>query len=86
MKQPIKTNQFVAELNRPVRQIPGLKRLLDTQQLALELNRPIRQIRSLVQARKIPVIKLGWRTNLFDVDKVLKALSKFEIPAVGDKK
>jgi hypothetical protein len=56
-----------------------MKRLLDTNQLAAELNRPVRQIRSLVQAKKIPVLKIGWRTNLFDPDKVIKALARFEI-------
>jgi hypothetical protein len=62
-----------------------MKRLLDTNQLALELNRPVRQIRSLVQAKKIPVLKIGWRTNLFDPEKVIKALQGFEIPAVTAK-
>jgi hypothetical protein len=59
-----------------------MKRLLDTKQLAAELNRPVRQIRSWVAGRKIPVCKIGWRTNLFDLDKVLKALERFEIPSV----
>jgi hypothetical protein len=62
-----------------------MKRLLDTNQLALELNRPVRQIRSLVHAKKIPVLKIGWRTNLFDPDAVIKALARFEIKAVDQK-
>jgi hypothetical protein len=62
-----------------------MKRLLDTNQLALELNRPVRQIRSLVQAKKIPVLKIGWRTNLFDPDAVMKALARFEIKEISAK-
>jgi len=62
-----------------------MKRLLNTVELAAELNRPVRQIRSFVAAKKIPVLKIGWRTNLFDPDKVIKALARFEIPAVGAK-
>jgi len=62
-----------------------MKRLVDTNQLALELGRPVRQIRSFVQAKKIPVLKIGWRTNLFDPDKVRAALARFEIPAVDAK-
>jgi len=60
----------------------SMTKLLDTNELALELNRPVRQIRSWVAGKKIPVCKIGWRTNLFDLDKVLKALERFEIPAV----
>jgi hypothetical protein len=62
-----------------------MKRLLDTNQLALELNRPVRQIRSMVAAKKIPVLKIGWRTNLFDPDKVIKALEHFEVKAIDAK-
>jgi hypothetical protein len=60
-----------------------MKRLLSTSELAAELNLPIRQIRGFVQAKKIPVLKIGWRTNLFDPDKVIKALARFEIKEVG---
>jgi hypothetical protein len=59
-----------------------MKRLLDTNQLAQELGRPVRQIRTFVQTGKIPVIRVGWRTNLYDLDRVIKALSKFEIKEV----
>jgi hypothetical protein len=62
-----------------------MKRLLNTIELAAELNRPVRQIRSFVAAKKIPVLKIGWRTNLFDLDKVLEALQRFEIKEVGTK-
>jgi hypothetical protein len=62
-----------------------MKRLLNTNELAAELNRPVRQIRSFVAAKKIPVLKIGWRTNLFDPDKVIKALARFEIKEVDAK-
>jgi hypothetical protein len=62
-----------------------MKRLLNTNELALELNKSARQIRYLVDARKIPVLRIGYRTNLFDLDKVLKALARFEIPEVSAK-
>jgi hypothetical protein len=62
-----------------------VKRLLNTNELAAELNLPVRQIRGFVQAKKIPVLKLGWRTNLFDPEKVLKALARFEVKAVDVK-
>ncbi len=63
-----------------------MKRLLNTVELAAELNRPVRQIRGLVQAKKIPVLKIGWRTNLFDPDAVIKALLRFEIKEIGAEK
>ena len=62
-----------------------MKRLLDTNEVALELNRPVRQIRSFVAAKKIPVLKIGWRTNLFDPEKVIKALARFEIKEIDAK-
>ena len=62
-----------------------MKRLLSTNELAAELNRPVRQIRSFVAAKKIPVLRIGWRTNLFDPDKVIKALARFEIKEIGAK-
>jgi hypothetical protein len=33
--------------------------------------------------RKIPYVKIGHRTVLFEVDKVRDALAKFEIKAIG---
>jgi len=34
--------------------------------------------------RKIPYVKLGHRTVLFEVDKVRAALAKFEIKAIDE--
>lgn len=60
-------------------------KLLNTNELAAELNLPVRQIRTFVQAKKIPYLKIGWRTNLFDPDKVIKSLARFEVKAVDAK-
>jgi hypothetical protein len=62
-----------------------MKRLLSTSELAAELNLPIRQIRGFVAAKKIPVLKIGWRTNLFDPEKVIKALARFEVKEIDAK-
>jgi excisionase family DNA binding protein len=50
------------------------KRLLTPAELAASLNVPIWKARSLWQAGKIPVIRLGHRTVRFDFAEVLKAL------------
>ncbi len=42
----------------------------------------VRNIRTLVQKRAIPVIVAGHRTHLFQPEKVLKALEKFEVKGV----
>ena len=44
---------------------------------------PVRTLRTLVWARKIPFLKLGHRTLLFDPDKVDKALERFEVQEVA---
>ena len=44
---------------------------------------PVRTLRTLVSSRKIPYLKLGHRTLLFDVQKVDKALERFEVQEVG---
>jgi hypothetical protein len=60
-------------------------KLLNIFELSETTTRPVRQLRSLVQARKIPYLKVGHRTILFDPAKVEKALQGFEIPAVTAK-
>lgn len=62
-----------------------MKRLLDIKELSGQLGRPVRQIRSFAQARKIPYMKLGHRSLLFDPEKVVKALARFEVEAVTAK-
>ena len=59
-----------------------MKKLLTIFELAELKGRPVRQFRSWVEAKKIPYLKLGHRTLLFDPEKVEKALERFEIPAV----
>ena len=44
---------------------------------------PVRTLRSLMHDRKIPFIRVGHRTTLFDVEKVRAALEKFEVKAVA---
>jgi hypothetical protein len=59
--------------------------LLDIFQLSKAKGRPVRQLRTLVAARKIPCLKLGHRTMLFDPEKVDQALARFEIKEIGAK-
>ncbi len=44
---------------------------------------PVRTLRSFVAARKIPFLKCGHRTLLFDPDKVRAALERFEVKEIG---
>ena len=44
---------------------------------------PVRTLRTFMVARKIPFLKLGHRTVLFDPEKVDKALERFEVQEVG---
>jgi len=57
-------------------------KLLNIFELSEAKGRPVRQLRSFVAARKIPYLKVGHRTLLFDPEKVDKALARFEVPAV----
>src|SRR5947207_2650389 len=56
--------------------------LVGIAQLEREIGIPVRTIRSLMQARRIPFLKLGRRTLYFDVEKVLDALDRFEVKAI----
>jgi hypothetical protein len=60
-------------------------KLVDIRGLSQKNGIPIRTLRSFVAGRKIPFLKCGHRTLLFDPEKVEKALAKFEVAAVGDK-
>ncbi|MEO5719855.1 MAG: hypothetical protein ABIR71_00110 [Chthoniobacterales bacterium] len=46
-------------------------------------NVPERTLRTLAQQRKIPFLKLGHRTVLFQPSKVLAALERFEVVEAG---
>ncbi len=59
------------------------EKFLTIDELSAELGIPVRSIRTLKQKRKIPFVKLGHRTLLFNPAKVSAALSKFEVRASG---
>ncbi len=52
-------------------------------ELSAQIGLPVRTLRSLAQSRKIPQIRLGHRTLVFDPNKVRAALEKFEVRAVA---
>jgi excisionase family DNA binding protein len=60
-----------------------MEKLVNIKQLSAELGQSQRTIRSWICTRKIPFLKVGHRTMLFSPEKVLKALGKFEVKAVG---
>jgi hypothetical protein len=60
-------------------------KLVDINGLEHHSGVPKRTLRTLYQRRKIPYIKPGYRTVLFDPDKVMVALNKFEVRAVTSK-
>ncbi len=57
-------------------------KLVRIEALAVDIGIPARTLRSLFHAGKIPGLKLGHRTLMFDPDKVRDALNKFEVKAV----
>jgi len=62
-----------------------MAKLLDIKGLSEYKGLPVRKLRHFVAARKIPFLKCGHRTLLFDPEKVDKALQRFEVPAIGAK-
>jgi excisionase family DNA binding protein len=54
-------------------------KLLNIYELSEQLGPPVRALRTWTHSRKIPFIKVGHRTMLFDPQKVRAALQKFEI-------
>jgi hypothetical protein len=46
---------------------------------------PVRTLRTFMAARKIPFLKCGHRTVLFDPEKVDQALQRFEVQEVGSR-
>ena len=57
--------------------------LVNIKKLSEELGPPVRTLRTLMHDRKIPFIKAGHRTTLFDPQKVRAALEKFEVIPAG---
>jgi len=62
-----------------------MSKLTDIHGLSEQSGLPIRKLRSFVAARKIPFLRCGHRTLLFDPEKVGKALARFEVQAVAKK-
>jgi hypothetical protein len=62
-----------------------MRRLVNIKQLSEEKGLAVRTLRGFVAARKIPFLKCGHRTLLFDPEKVDKALQRFEVLAVNVK-
>jgi excisionase family DNA binding protein len=59
------------------------KVLLTIKPLSAASGVSVRTIRTLMAQRKIPYLRPGHRTVLFDEEKVMKALEKFEVKAVA---
>ena len=59
------------------------KKLLNIAALGEDIGQSERTIRTWVHGRKIPFMRIGHRTLLFDTDKVRAALEKFEVKEVG---
>lgn len=58
-------------------------KLLDIYALSEEIGQPVRTLRTWLQLRKIPFLRVGHRTLLFDPAKVRAALQKFEVKVAG---
>ena len=62
-----------------------MSKLVKIEKISEQTGIPVRTLRSFVSARKIPYLKCGHRTLLFDLSKVEGALQRFEIEAVGSR-
>lgn len=75
--------------NPPTMTKNNTKRLLTDEQLVSALNSALnanfteRSIASMRQAKRIPVHRIGYRTLRYDLDKVLAALTRNEVKAIG---
>jgi len=58
------------------------QKLVSIGELSKELGPPVRALRTWMWLKKIPYLRVGYRTCLFDVEKVRTALEKFEVKAV----
>lgn len=66
----------------PAQETKGMQ-LVDSKSLAVELGCPEALISRLRRQRKIPAIKLGYRTYRYELPRVVAALSRLEITAIG---
>jgi len=60
-------------------------KLLNVYALSEARGIPVRTLRSFVTNKKIPFIKMGHRTILFDLAKVDAALARYEVKEIGAK-
>ena len=69
-------------MNEPLN-LPNIASLT-AEQLAVALNLPSAQtVGKLARSRKIPVIKIGYRTHRYDLDRVKAALARLEQRAIA---
>ncbi len=61
------------------------EKLLDYRQLSEATNRPVRTLRDWAYKGKIPFLRVGHRTILFEASKVFEALERFEVKAATDR-
>lgn len=57
--------------------------LLNKQQLATELGLKVGGVDSLTRKKKIPVLRVSRRCVRYDLEKVMEALSKYEVKSVA---
>jgi len=62
---------------------PNKRKLVNIVGLSEYNGIPVRTLRTFVAARKIPFLRCGHRTMLFDPQKVDKALERFEVQEVS---
>jgi len=62
---------------------PIIGKFENYKELSSGINIPVRQLRTLVNKKIIPVICINRRVHLFDRQRVLDALSRFEIREVA---
>jgi hypothetical protein len=60
-------------------------KLVNIKGMSEEIGQPERTLRTWVHCRKIPFLRVGHRTLLFDPEKVRAALDKFEVQAAGSR-
>lgn len=80
--KPNKNATLAAHLNAIITSDPHNRTLLDKIQLAALLNTTPRGVECMTRARKIPVIKLGYRTLRYSWPRVCEALAKREVREV----
>jgi hypothetical protein len=60
-------------------------KLVNIKGLSEEIGQPERTLKTWVHSRKIPFLRVGHRTLLFDPEKVRAALNKFEVQPAGSR-